>query len=183
MTPPSLVAPPATNVRVRIGRHLDEHLSVSLDTGPAGPLRSCADVLHSGRPRPTAEADQLAAEALRHYPGCLVAAVLRTDGLVLTRSRTRTRTEPTLWLVHRPAFLRPDQLPFLVGSFLHAALGAGSDWRLPAQGCAPSEDRLTLSIHQPPDGPPDGPSDGPGSWPVSLLIRSASRRASEAASS
>lgn len=58
----------------------DSHVSIDLDGVVSETWRQCADVLFSSLPRPYEEAERLARETFRRYPGCLLVVVRCTDG-------------------------------------------------------------------------------------------------------
>ncbi|SNX64683.1 hypothetical protein SAMN06272735_6511 [Streptomyces sp. TLI_55] len=59
---------------------MSDVVAVCLDGGTKENWRECADVLYSRRPRPLGEALLLAASALAHYPGCVLAVVATSEG-------------------------------------------------------------------------------------------------------
>ncbi|MFJ9696140.1 hypothetical protein [Kitasatospora sp. NPDC101183] len=103
----------------------DEHLSTALSARAGAGPRQCADVLFEDRPYgPLADrsygplaAERTAAEALRAFPGCAVAAIgAGREIVVLTRTGECVRLPRTTASHRQPAVL---------GSLVHAWLVAG----------------------------------------------------------
>lgn len=133
----------------------DEHVSAALTTPRGHGLQPYADVLHADLhdlPCRPDHALRRAADALRRYPGCAVAAVGGDDGLaVLTRTGECVRLRGGRRSCWRPA---------VIGSLVHAWIAAGR---------AASELRTLVAVQ-----------DGRGGDRAS--IRPASRSASNAPS-
>ncbi|MEE1938946.1 hypothetical protein V1L54_05875 [Streptomyces sp. TRM 70361] len=100
----------------------DVHVCADPDRRGAERWYECADVLSARRPLPARRAECRAADLLARHPGCLVAAVPRTDGgcAAGVRGRGLLAVLPPAGTVSLSARQR-----CAIASFLHAWLVAG----------------------------------------------------------
>lgn len=113
---------------------LDEPGSDANEGDEGDAWRQCADVLYGSRPRPLAEAPELARRILDRHPGCVLALVPGRDGHWVARARSGVQV-----VIGPPSPADPGPRPLAavrLASALYAALlTPGSAAAPPGAGC------------------------------------------------